>query len=118
MAAPAQHHDPVAMGPYVWQPLGYQQITTAQFGSAVGLTLPGDNVISALITVEGTPGTDTVRWRDDTKLSTGAAPTSTVGMLLNMGTTPDQPFIYSGDLTAIQFIKAAGSPILNISYYR
>jgi hypothetical protein len=113
MAAPVQHHDPVAMGPYVSQPLGYQQITTTQLGSAVGLTLPGDNVISALITVEGPPGTDTVRWRDD-----GQAPTSTVGMLMNMGTTGDQPMLYSGNLGAIQFIKAAGNPILNISYYR
>jgi len=113
MAAPIQHHDPVAAGPYVWQPLGYQQLTTAQLGSAVGLTRPGDNAVFAVITVEGTPGTDTVRWRDD-----GVAPTSAIGMLMNMGTTAQQPFIYSGDLTAIQFIKAAGSPILNISYYR
>jgi hypothetical protein len=113
MTAPLQHHDPVGMGPYVWQPLGYQQITTAQLGSAVGLTLPGDNVIVALITVEGTPGTDTVRWRDD-----GTAPTSTVGMLMNMGTTGDQPMLYSGNLSTIQFIKVAGSPILNVTYYR
>ena len=113
MAAPVQHHSPVGAAPYIFQPLGYQQLTTAQLGSAIGLPGLTDNMIFARITVEGTPGTDTVRWRDD-----GTAPTSALGELLNMGTTAQQPFIYSGDLTAIKFIKAAGSPILNIAYYR
>ena len=113
MAAPVQHHDPKASAPYIFQPLGFQQLTTSQLGTTVGLTLPGDNVICALISIEGTVGTDTVRWRDD-----GTAPTSSIGMLMNQGTTANPPLLYSGDLTKIQFIKAAGNPILNISYYR
>ena len=114
MAASYQDHAPAAMAPYKAQPLGYQQLTTAQLGTAQGLTRPGDNAVYALINVEGIAGTDTVRWRDD-----GTAPTTTVGMLMNA--TGDQrwpPFRYEGDLTAIQFIKAAGSPIVNVSYYR
>jgi hypothetical protein len=116
MAAPVQHHGPVAMGPYVYQPLGYQQITS--LGSATNLTRPGDNAIAALIEVEGTFGTDFVRWRDD-----GTAPTTSVGMLVNaagIGASPVQgasTFWYTGDLTAIQFI-GSGSPKLNVSYYR
>jgi hypothetical protein len=116
MAAPVQMHSPVAAGPYVSQPLGYQQITS--LAQATGLTRPGDNVICALIEVEGTFGTDFVRWRDD-----GVAPTTSIGMLINaagIGASPVQgasTFWYSGDLTAIQFI-GSGSPKLNISYYR
>jgi hypothetical protein len=114
MAAPVQHHDPVGAGPYIYQPLGYQQLTAAQLASAVGLPGLTDNVTCVLIQVEGTPGTDTVRWRDD-----GQPPTTALGMLMN-GTNTDlwPPFMYSGNLSAIQFIAAAGSPKINISYYR
>jgi hypothetical protein len=116
MAAPFQDHAPAAMAPYKYQPLGYQQITS--FSSATGLTRPGDNAVIAVIQVEGVAGTDSVRWRDD-----GVAPTTSVGMLIdgtNAASTSPQPapMVYSGDLTAIQFIVAAGSPKLNISYYR
>lgn len=117
MVAPFQDHDPVAMGPYKYQPLGYQQITSLL--TATNLTRPGDNATCALISVEGTFGTDFVRWRDD-----GVAPTATVGMLVNaagISATPVQPcntFWYYGDLTAIQFIVSSGSPKINISYYR
>jgi hypothetical protein len=114
MAAPVQHHDPVAMGPYVAQPLGYQQLTTTQLASAIGLTRPGDNAVFAVITVEGAASTDGVRWRDD-----ATPPTGTVGMPIAAGATlTSAPFVYSGDLTAIQFITSGGSPKVNISYYR
>jgi hypothetical protein len=105
-----------ASAPYGAQPLGYQQITS--FSSATSLTVPNGGTPTAptfaLINVEGTPGTDTVRWRDD-----GTAPTTSVGMLVNgTGSSSWPPFRYSGDLTAIQFIAAAGSPKLNVAYYR
>lgn len=111
----AQPYIPHCSAPYLGTPLGYQQIGSTALGSATGLTLPtsGPTPTFALISVEGTPGTDTVRWRDD-----GTAPTSSVGMLMNgSGSNGWPPFLYSGDLTKIQFIKAAGSPLVNISYY-
>ena len=112
----AQNYEPKCMAPYQWTPLGYQQISATTLGSATNLSPPA-NATFALIEVEGVAGTDSVRWRDD-----GTAPTSTVGMLVdatNASTTSPQPapFQYSGDLTKIQFIKAAGSPILNVSFY-
>jgi hypothetical protein len=54
--------------------------------------------------------TNNVRWRDD-----GAAPTASVGSLIVAG----QPGIfYTGTLSAMQFIAASGSPLLNVSFYR
>src|SRR5258708_3168377 len=46
-----------------------------------------------------------------------------VGMVVggtNVGTPSPEPapFLYAGDLSAIQFIVAGGTPILNVSYYR
>lgn len=94
------------------RPLGYQQITAGTLASATNLTLPtpiahgGFLPGYAIIQCEVTSAA--VRWRDD-----GTAPTSTVGMNLLAG----QELDYSGDLTTIQFILSAGSPILNVSFY-
>ena len=92
------------------RPMGYQQISAATLVSATKLTVPaaqsGLNCGYAIIQCEGT--TASVRWRDD-----GTAPTSSVGMNLSTGGELD----YSGDLTQIQFIANAGSPILDISFY-
>lgn len=89
------------------RPVGYKQITS--LATAVGLTLPNapaGTQIGAAIIQNNTTGT--VRWRDD-----GTAPTSTVGMLIPAGGELD----YFGEMTAIQFVSASGSPILDISYY-
>jgi hypothetical protein len=48
------------------------------------------------------------RWRDD-----GTAPTASVGMYL----PADTPFVYDGDLNAIQFIEVTSGAELNVSYY-
>ncbi len=85
-------------------PLGYQQLTAAQLASAVGLTPPAGATIAVL-----NPETAGVRWRDDF-----TSPTATVGMLIAM----DDFYEYWGNLSAIKFIAAIGSPLLNISYYR
>jgi hypothetical protein len=53
--------------------------------------------------------TANVRWRDD-----GTAPTASIGMPM---TPTDEPFRYTANLDAIQFIAETGSPLLNISYY-
>jgi hypothetical protein len=52
----------------------------------------------------------TVRYRDD-----GTAPTATVGQPILVG---DRPLIYSGTLSALQFIAASGSPTLDVLFYR
>lgn len=87
-------------------PLGYQQMTTA-LASAVGLaSIPaGANV--AILQAE----THAVRYTDDGKTT----PTTTVGMLLN---TTDPPYVYMGNLAAMEVIASAGGAILNISYYK
>lgn len=86
-------------------PLGYQQIATATLAASTGLTVPAGAVL-ALIVVEGGQA---VRWRDD-----GQDPSSTVGMpIADGGSLP-----YSGDLSAIKFIRVAAGAIVNASYYR
>jgi len=110
-----QNYPVQCAAPYQGTPVGYQQLTS--FSAATKLTVPA-GATYALINVEGIAGTDSVRWRDD-----GTAPTTSVGMLVdgtNAATTSPQPppFLYAGDLSAIQFIVALGNPILNVSYYR
>lgn len=51
-----------------------------------------------------------VRYKDD-----GSAPTSSIGVELPFGTAP---FTYSGTLSAIQFIAATGSPVIDAAFYR
>lgn len=89
-------------------PVGYQQITT--LSAAVGLTLPtsaeGKKVRGCWLQAE----TQNVRWRDD-----GTDPVAGVGMILIAG---QEPFFYSGKLSAIKFIEAAASAKLNVWYVR
>lgn len=89
-------------GPYSYQPLGYQQISS--LGNPVSLTLPNNNATTALISVSGAG----VRYRDD-----GVPPTALLGMPLTSG----QAFQYTGDLTKIQFIQISAGAILDILYY-
>jgi hypothetical protein len=85
-------------------PLGYQQISAATLATATKLTLPtGATVAVAQVDTAG------VRWRDD-----GTAPTGAIGMQMLAGAT----VAFGGaSLSAVQFILASGSPILNVSYY-
>lgn len=84
------------------RPLGYQQITG--LSTVKTLTVP-DKARLAIITCTA----QNVRWRDD-----GVDPTATVGQLLK---TTDPPLIYDGDLSALEFIEASASAVLNVSYY-
>lgn len=88
-------------------PLGYQQVGSGALASAGPLSVPA-TANFAIISVDGS--SSGVRWRDD-----GEAPTSTMGILIDAGSAP---FEYSGDLRAMQFITAAGGPILNVAYYK
>ncbi len=89
------------VGPYTYTPLGYQQITLT---AATHLTVPTGATI-AFITVE----TQNARYRDD-----GTAPTATVGQPL----VTTQQLVYSGSLSAIQFINVVAGAILDVSYYK
>lgn len=82
-------------------PLGFQQITP--IAAATALTVPAGSKF-AVLNVQA----QAVRWRDD-----GINPTTTVGMLLSVGSV----FTYDGDLTAIQFIEVVAGAELNVSYY-
>ena len=86
----------------------YKSAGAAQMGlsvvSATGLTAPGGATI-AQICVENA----NVRYRDD-----GTAPTASSGMPVTAGSC----FAYSGPLSVVQFIAQAGSPILDVSFYK
>lgn len=89
-------------------PLGYCQLTS--LSSAVKLTSCNGGIPSgasmALMRVEGAA----VRFRDD-----GGVPTSSVGMPL---LTSDPPILYSGTLTALQFIQELSSGTIDVLFYR
>jgi hypothetical protein len=86
-------------------PLGFQQLDATDLETAQLLTPPaGANL--AQITLEA----GDVRWRDD-----GVAPTADIGVLF---LATNNSMTYSAALNQIQFIAAANSPILNISYYQ
>lgn len=53
--------------------------------------------------------TAAIRWKDD-----GSAPTSSLGNEIPSATT----YTYLGTLSAIQFIAATGSPLLDVAFYR
>jgi hypothetical protein len=55
--------------------------------------------------------TQNIRWRDD-----GAAPTTTVGMLLN--TTATFPTLYNGQMGKVQFIDATAGGLLDAAFYK
>lgn len=82
--------------------LGYQQITS--LSSSTALTVPAGTQM-ALVQAES----QNVRWRDD-----GTDPTATIGMLLMAGSTLEYD---AAQLSVVEFIEAAASAKLNISYY-
>ena len=86
-------------------PLGYQQISSP--AAATSLTVPSGATI-AVITVE----TQAVRYRDD-----GVAPTAAIGVPLAV-TGSESAFVYTGSLSAIQFIQQTAGAVIDIAYYR
>jgi hypothetical protein len=96
----------VKVQPNLARPLGCKQIT----GLNAVKTLADTTAIPplarfALLQAE----TQNIRWRDD-----GTDPTASVGMILTAG---DPPFLYDGDLAAIEFLEASASAKLNVSFY-
>ncbi len=96
--------------------LGYVQLTS--LASAVGLAASAPatayNSTTGLWIAQGVIlrcETQNVRWRDD-----GTAPTATVGQLMIAGS--DDLFVYTGPLSAIQFIQATAGAVLNCTFVR
>ena len=84
-------------------PLGYQQLTGLT--AVQSLTVP-TGTTDVLLSAEGAP----IRFRDD-----GTAPAAGVGMLLPVAVAP---YLYSGNVSALQFIQASATSTLNVSFYR
>jgi len=87
------------------QPLGFCQIavSTAVTLSSACANYPSNS--NAIVVVVETAA---VRWRDD-----GTAPTSSVGMFLDIGST----LTYMGDISKVQFVAVSGSPVIDVSFY-
>ena len=54
--------------------------------------------------------TQNIRFTDD-----GTVPTASKGLILIAGALP---FLYDGNLPALQFIQAASGAVLNVSFYK
>ena len=91
-------------------PLGYCQLAT--LSSAIGLSSCNSNVgiPSDATCVLMAAETAAIVFRDD-----GTSPTATVGLKIQPAL---QPWLYCGTLSALQFIAAAGSPVLDVLFYR
>jgi predicted hotdog family 3-hydroxylacyl-ACP dehydratase len=88
------------------KPLGFLQLTGLSMKK--GFDGPGDIPAGAAFVLLQAEGQD-VRWRDD-----GTFPTAAVGMVLTAG---DPPFLYDGDLAAIEFIEVSASAKVNAAFY-
>lgn len=92
------------------KPCGDQQLTNAQLAAAIGLTVPAiDKVNACRIQNDPLVSTSAVRWRDG-----GGVPDANTGEVLNVGESIE----YTGDLSAIQFIRVAATAQLNITFYK
>lgn len=90
-------------------------------GAGVYVTSGATTASSASLTSGGIPPgattaflqaeTANVRYRDD-----GGAPTTAIGNLVVAGAGGQ--IFYAGTLSALRFIGASGSPLLNIAFYR
>lgn len=81
---------------------GYTQVTSLSSAAGLGTVPAGSNF--AVVQCES----QQVRWRDD-----GTSPTTTVGMLMNVGDV----LLFDGEPSAIKFIEVTASAKLNVSWY-
>ena len=86
------------------KPAGFEQISS--LSSATGLNVPTTKPVPRIAVVQAI--SQNVRWRDD-----GIVPSASVGMQLGAG----NDILFTGDLSAIQFIEEAASAELNVAYY-
>jgi hypothetical protein len=94
-----------------WVPLGFCQLSPATATKLSACSI--NNVVGipagANLVVVRTEG-QTVRYRDD-----GIAPSSGAGQPI---LTTDPPFVYEGNLAALQFIQASSSATLDATFYK
>lgn len=83
--------------------LGYAQLTGLTTAKGFASVPAGANAV--LIVASGQP----VRWRDD-----GTAPTASAGMHLAV----DTEFLYTGNLSAIEFIEESASATVDVTFYK
>jgi hypothetical protein len=86
----------------------YQQLGATNTASSASVTSGGIPPAATMAYLDAE--TAGVRFRDD-----GGAPSASVGSLIATG---NPGIFYTGTLAALQFIAAAGSPLLNVSFYR
>ena len=112
--AAASCGDAAAQTPTVgipWVPLGYCQLSPSaatklsacSINNIVGIPA-GANLV--VIRTES----QIVRYRDD-----GIAPSSGAGQPILVA---DPPFVYEGNLSALQFIQASSSATLDVTFYK
>ena len=96
------------------------QVSGTIGGAGTYLLSATNTASSASLTAGGIPAgatmallqaeTADVRFRDD-----GGAPTASIGSIVVHGTPP---ILYTGTVSALQFIALSGSPLLDVSFYR
>lgn len=88
---------------------GVYQTSAATTSSSASLTSGGIPASATMAFLQAEAAS--VRYRDD-----GGAPTASIGNLVVSGAGGE--ILYAGNLGAIRFIAASGSPLLNIAFYR
>lgn len=88
-------------------PMGFEQLSAVQLGSAIGLqSIPAGANVAILTPV----GAD-VMYRDDANAGSVSA---TVGTILK----DSVQFQYTGALSQLRFILKSATPVLNVQYYK
>lgn len=92
------------------KPAGWLQVTNATLAAAAALTAPTlDKANAAVIQNDPLTSTQAVRYTDD-----GTTPDASTGIVLNVGDTLQ----YTGDLTALKFIRVASGAQLGVLFYK
>ena len=95
---------PTQSAPYLFIPLGYQQMTS--LGSVTSLpSIPTGAIYAAMVCVN-----QAVNWRDD-----GVDPTGSVGNPLPINT---QIIFSEKPLTSVRIIQTSASATCNVTYYK
>jgi hypothetical protein len=113
LAAPAGAQTPMIGVP--WVPLGYCQLlspaTATKLSSCGGVWNSGNGGVPAganLVVIR--TETQAIRYRDD-----GTAPTAGNGQPIG---TADIPFVYEGNLSALQIIQQGANATVDVTFYK
>jgi hypothetical protein len=84
--------------------------TTSQACTSSGASLTASGIPQGANALSMQAEVASVRWRDD-----GGAPSAAIGGLIVSGLNP---YFYNGQLSALQFMAASGSPLLDVQFYK